>query len=117
MATSGAAAQQRKAILLEARLRGVTGKEASSAFGTPFDQNILGDHSLQAPITELGFGDRSNSRGGRSNELPGGKPGGPTSMGGIASTLAGGDGRLAPGAPAPRLSGGCLLYTSPSPRD
>ena len=106
MATSGAAAQQRKAILLEARLRGVTGKEASSAFGTPFDQNILGDHSLQAPITELGFGDRSNSRGGRSNELPGGKPGGPTSMGGIASTLAGGDGRLAPGAPAPRLSGG-----------
>ena len=96
MASSGAAAQQRKAILLEARLRGVTGKEASSAFGTPFDQNILGDHSLQAPITELGFGDRSNSRGGRSNELPGGKPGGPTSMGGIASTLAG----------FPKLAGG-----------
>ena len=46
---STAAAQQRKAVLLEARMRGLTGSEASSAFA-PAQTT-----SLDPPVTEVGL--------------------------------------------------------------
>jgi len=77
---SAASQQQRKAVLLEARMRGLTGLEASSAF-TPAASN-----STDAPVTEVGFRSPSSSR-----------EGAPPATG--ASSMAG---VLPPGAPAPR---------------
>ena len=79
---STAAAQQRKAVLLEARMRGLTGSEASSAF-TPAQQT-----SLDPPVTEVGFRSPSTSREGVSTKPASGS----SSMTGV----------LPPGAPAPR---------------
>ena len=79
---STAAAQQRKAVLLEARMRGLTGSEASSAFA-PAQQT-----SLDPPVTEVGFRSPSTSREGVSTKPASGS----SSMTGV----------LPPGAPAPR---------------
>ena len=79
---STAAAQQRKAVLLEARMRGLTGSEASSAFA-PAQTT-----SLDPPVTEVGFRSPSTSREGVSTKPASGS----SSMTGV----------LPPGAPAPR---------------
>ena len=59
---STAAAQQRKAVLLEARMRGLTGSEASSAFA-PAQTT-----SLDPPVTEVGFRSPTTSREGVSTK-------------------------------------------------
>ena len=79
---STAAAQQRKAVLLEARMRGLTGSEASSAFA-PAQTT-----SLDPPVTEVGFRSPTTSREGVSTKPASGS----SSMTGV----------LPPGAPAPR---------------
>ena len=79
---STAAAQQRKAVLLEARMRGLTGSEASSAFA-PAQTT-----SLDPPVTEVGFRSPTTSREGISTKPASGS----SSMTGV----------LPPGAPAPR---------------
>lgn len=88
-----ATAEERKAFLLEARVRGASAVEAVEALKDA-------PHSLLGPITELGFSRSKQSEVSRDSISE--NQAGRMSMRGVVPGSAGKGGRLAPGAPAPR---------------